>query len=1087
MNLNFRRTALLVGICSAVSLTYTPQLFAASVDAIDAVQQAKKITGTVTDAMGPVIGANVLEKGTTNGVITDIDGNFTLNVQPGATIVVSFIGYQPQEIVVGNQTSFKIQLKEDTELLDEVVVVGYGVQKKKLVTGATVEVKGEDIAKLNTTQALGALQSQSPGVNIQAVSGQPGDGFKINIRGAGTNGNTAPVYVIDGVAGGDINALNPADIERIDVLKDAASCAIYGSSGANGVILITTKQGKVGKVSVSYDGNIGWANIYKMPDMLNAKEYMAVMDQVAYNNGGQPYDWSKFVDADLLTAYQNGTNPGTDWVKEFRNKNAVVTNHALNVTGGSEFSKFSTGIGYQYQDGAFGGPVKTDYRRFTFRINSEHVIYRKGDVDVIKFGENIYYQHKQNQGVQLGNQYSNDLSNALRAIPLIPVYNDLNSAENGDFFMYDDLKNFGTSANGILDYTAYASNPMAHMVYNQAGNNKNKNFNLNTAAYLEVQPLKNLIYKGQVSYKQWSSSWRSYLPVYQINNQGDSRDKDQTINNVSLGWNWSLTNTLSYRFDITDLHHFDVLAGTEYSKSRPTYGESVEATGYNSAFGDFTHAYLHNTERKATATVNGYPSDYGSKMSYFGRLNYDFKETYMFSAIIRADGSSKFAKGNQWGYFPSFSAGWVISNEAFMKNTASWLGFLKVRAGWGQNGNDNIPNSNWRAGYEFGDYGLYTFGSDKNGGTTGAYPNRLANPDLTWETSEQTNIGIDARFLDNRLSFTMDWYSKQTKDLLVEVGTNAASGFATQYQNAGTVKNTGLELSMGWRDQIGKEFKYGVNVNMAYNKNEVTEVNNANHFIEGGNDLLAQSTGRFVRMEEGHPIGYFYGYKTDGVIQNQNDLQAYLDQNCKGNAANSKQGASIKPGDLKFVDVDGNGVINDDDKTDLGNPHPDVTMGLTLSAEYKGFDFSVTTYGAFGAQVARSWRKFSDGQYENYTTEVYDYWHGEGTSNRYPLLAPGNSGQNFQAISDIYIDDADYVRIQNLTIGYDFKRIWKNCPFQQLRVYAAAQNLFTFTGYKGMDPENGRALNDKEPWVTGVDVGNYPQPRTYMVGVNVKF
>lgn len=1081
MNLNFRRTALLVGICSAVSLTYTPQLFAASVDAIDAVQQAKKITGTVTDAMGPVIGANVLEKGTTNGVITDIDGNFTLNVQPGATIVVSFIGYQPQEIVVGNQTSFKIQLKEDTELLDEVVVVGYGVQKKKLVTGATVEVKGEDIAKLNTTQALGALQSQSPGVNIQAVSGQPGDGFKINIRGAGTNGNTAPVYVIDGVAGGDINALNPADIERIDVLKDAASCAIYGSSGANGVILITTKQGKVGKVSVSYDGNIGWANIYKMPDMLNAKEYMAVMDQVAYNNGGQPYDWSKFVDADLLTAYQNGTNPGTDWVKEFRNKNAVVTNHALNVTGGSEFSKFSTGIGYQYQDGAFGGPVKTDYRRFTFRINSEHVIYRKGDVDVIKFGENIYYQHKQNQGVQLGNQYSNDLSNALRAIPLIPVYN-----ENGDFFMYDDLKNFGTSAS-ILDYTAYASNPMAHMVYNQAGNNKNKNFNLNTAAYLEVQPLKNLIYKGQVSYKQWSSSWRSYLPVYKINNQGDSRDKDQTINNVSLGWNWSLTNTLSYRFDITDLHHFDVLAGTEYSKSRPTYGESVEATGYNSAFGDFTHAYLHNTERKATATVDGYPSDYGSKMSYFGRLNYDFKETYMFSAIIRADGSSKFAKGNQWGYFPSFSAGWVISNEAFMKNTASWLGFLKVRAGWGQNGNDNIPNSNWRAGYELGDYGLYTFGSDKNGGTTGAYPNRLANPDLTWETSEQTNIGIDARFLDNRLSFTMDWYSKQTKDLLVEVGTNAASGFATQYQNAGTVKNTGLELSMGWRDQIGKEFKYGVNVNMAYNKNEVTEVNNANHFIEGGNDLLAQSTGRFVRMEEGHPIGYFYGYKTDGVIQNQNDLQAYLDQNCKGNAANSKQGASIKPGDLKFVDVDGNGVINDDDKTDLGNPHPDVTMGLTLSAEYKGFDFSVTTYGAFGAQVARSWRKFSDGQYENYTTEVYDYWHGEGTSNRYPLLAPGNSGQNFQAISDIYIDDADYVRIQNLTIGYDFKRIWKNCPFQQLRVYAAAQNLFTFTGYKGMDPENGRALNDKEPWVTGVDVGNYPQPRTYMVGVNVKF
>ena len=688
-----------------------------------------RVSGTVVDQQGmPIVGAGVVVRGTQTGSVTDLDGRFTVMAAKEATLTVSFIGYTTREVPVGTQTDIRIVLAENVQSIDDVVVVGFGTQKKETVTGAIGQLSGKELMRSPVTNISNALVGRIAGMAAVQKTGEAGfEESTIRVRGVGTYaGDQNPLIVIDGIVRDmtAFNMLDPNDVENVNVLKDASATAVYGVRGANGVILITTKQGKVGKVSVSYDGNIGWANIYKMPDMLNAKEYMAVMDQVAYNNGGQPYDWSKFVDADLLTAYQNGTNPGTDWVKEFRNKNAVVTNHALNVTGGSEFSKFSTGIGYQYQDGAFGGPVKTDYRRFTFRINSEHVIYRKGDVDVIKFGENIYYQHKQNQGVQLGNQYSNDLSNALRAIPLIPVYN-----ENGDFFMYDDLKNFGTSANGILDYTAYASNPMAHMVYNQAGNNKNKNFNLNTAAYLEVQPLKNLIYKGQVSYKQWSSSWRSYLPVYQINNQGDSRDKDQTINNVSLGWNWSLTNTLSYRFDITDLHHFDVLAGTEYSKSRPTYGESVEATGYNSAFGDFTHAYLHNTERKATATVNGYPSDYGSKMSYFGRLNYDFKETYMFSAIIRADGSSKFAKGNQWGYFPSFSAGWVISNEAFMKNTASWLGFLKVRAGWGQNGNDNIPNSNWRAGYEFGDYGLYTFGSDKNGGTTGAYPNRLANPD----------------------------------------------------------------------------------------------------------------------------------------------------------------------------------------------------------------------------------------------------------------------------------------------------------------------------------------------------------------------
>ena len=1046
MNLNFRRTALLVGICSAVSLTYTPQLFAASVDAIDAVQQAKKITGTVTDAMGPVIGANVLEKGTTNGVITDIDGNFTLNVQPGATIVVSFIGYQPQEIVVGNQTSFKIQLKEDTELLDEVVVVGYGVQKKKLVTGATVEVKGEDIAKLNTTQALGALQSQSPGVNIQAVSGQPGDGFKINIRGAGTNGNTAPVYVIDGVAGGDINALNPADIERIDVLKDAASCAIYGSSGANGVILITTKQGKVGKVSVSYDGNIGWANIYKMPDMLNAKEYMAVMDQVAYNNGGQPYDWSKFVDADLLTAYQNGTNPGTDWVKEFRNKNAVVTNHALNVTGGSEFSKFSTGIGYQYQDGAFGGPVKTDYRRFTFRINSEHVIYRKGDVDVIKFGENIYYQHKQNQGVQLGNQYSNDLSNALRAIPLIPVYN-----ENGDFFMYDDLKNFGTSANGILDYTAYASNPMAHMVYNQAGNNKNKNFNLNTAAYLEVQPLKNLIYKGQVSYKQWSSSWRSYLPVYQINNQGDSRDKDQTINNVSLGWNWSLTNTLSYRFDITDLHHFDVLAGTEYSKSRPTYGESVEATGYNSAFGDFTHAYLHNTERKATATVNGYPSDYGSKMSYFGRLNYDFKETYMFSAIIRADGSSKFAKGNQWGYFPSFSAGWVISNEAFMKNTASWLGFLKVRAGWGQNGNDNIPNSNWRAGYEFGDYGLYTFGSDKNGGTTGAYPNRLANPDLTWETSEQTNIGIDARFLNSRLTVTADYFHKKTKDLIVS-GIKASTVVGNSFSpvNAGNITNKGFELELGWQDRIG-DFAYGVRANVATLKNKVTKMHESLSSIDGATYV---TYGAITRFEVGKPAWYFYGYDFMGV--------------------DSKTGEPI------FRDIDGVEGITDNDKTEIGKGIADYTYGITLNAAWKGFDFILFGTGSQGNDVFCGLNRV-DYNLNQLTYFTKNRWTESNRNGKTP--ASGATDYTKYLTSSGCVFDGSYFKIKQIQLGYSFpKQLIKKVAIENLRIYGSLEDFFTFTDYPGFDPEVTGVGNS-----LGVDKGSYPNSKKVVLGLSVTF
>lgn len=1046
---------------------------------VNAVQQAKKVTGNVSDAEGPIIGASVVEKGNPgNGTVTDLDGNFTLNVKPGATIVITYIGYQKQEIAVGNQSNISVTMKTDDKTLDEVVVVGYGVQKKKLVTGSTIEVKGDDIQKMNTTQVLGALQSQTPGVNIQAASGQPGDGFKISIRGAGTNGNTAPLYIIDGVAG-DINNLNPADIERIDVLKDAASCAIYGSAAANGVILVTTKQGKQGKIQVSYDANVGWANVYRMPKMLTAKQYMEVMDQVRFNSGESGYDWKSFMGEDLYNSYMDGSNEGTNWVEAIRNKNAVTTSHALNVTGGSDRSTFSMGAGYQYQDGVFGNVVKSDYRRFTFRINSEHVIYRteKG-MDVVKIGENVYYQHKQNQGIQIGGQYSNELSNMLRANPAIPMYN-----ADGSYTKAEDLKNW------VDNYNSYSVNPVYKMLNSQSGHNKSINQNLHATGYLEIQPIKNLVYRGQLNYYQGTSTWRAFLPVFDANrtNADYYRTEDKATNNMSTSWGWSTTNTLSYKFDLQKKHNFDVLVGTEYSESRPDFGFSLNATSSNSVFGDMTHAYMSYMKNNNAASVTGTPCDDTRSMSYFGRVNYNFDEKYMLSAIIRADGNSKFAPGQRWGYFPSVSAGWVISNEKFMAKTVSWLDFLKLRAGWGQNGNaQTINNFQWQGAFAFDTSSYYTFNGNPDLYVSGAAPSRLPNEDLTWETSEQLNIGLDARFLNGRLGFTADWYNKKTKDLLVAVPVDPTTGFSTQMKNAGTVENKGIELSLSWNDKIGKDFHYNVGWNMAYNHNEVTEVKSNQAYNNGGKDLLAQNTGYMARFEEGHPIGYFWGYKTEGVMQNEADVQAYLDKNCKGNAANSKQGTDIKPGDLKFVDVNGDGVINDDDKTELGNPHPDVTMGISLGASYKGFDLSVTGFGAFGQQVARSFRKFTDGEFENFTTEVYDYWHGEGTSNKYPLLAHMSAGPNWQTISDIYIEDASYFRLQNLTVGYDFTKIWKNSPFQQLRLYFAAQNLFTITGYKGMDPENGTAIGS-DSWVTGVDVGNYPQPRTYMVGVNVKF
>ena len=1082
MNQNFRKTALMAGACAILGLAYSPSVYAdAAVNTVQSVQQTKKVTGTVKDAMGPVIGASILEKGTSNGTVTDIDGNFSLNVKPGATLVISYIGFETQEIAVGNQSTINVTMKEDDTTLEEVVVVGYGVQKKKLVTGATVEVKGEDITKLNTTQVLGALQSQSPGVSIQANSGQPGDGFKIAIRGAGTNGDTKPLYVIDGVSGGDINNLNPADIERIDVLKDAASCAIYGSAAANGVILVTTKQGKEGKVSVNYDGNIGWANIYRLPQLLTAGQYMQVMDLVRFQTGESTRDWGQYFQGQeaLLEAYKNGTNPGTDWVDALRNKNAVTTSHSLNIAGGSDRSKFSIGVGYQYQDGAFGGEyAKSDYRRFTMRVNSDHVVLRSAnnDFDVIKVGENLYYSHKQNQGIQIGNQYSNVLSTALRGNPLIPIYN-----ANGDYFGYNDLKNMG-----MFNYTSYASNPVLGLINSQSANNKSVSYGLNATGFVEIQPIKGLIYRGQINYNQSSWSWRCYLPIYKINDQGDMRTTDQATNQVGLGWGWGTTNTLNYKFDLSG-HHFDVLLGTEYGESRPGNGFTLNATASDAITSDLAHAYMSLMKNNTQATVSGYPYGDSRGMSYFGRLNYDFAEKYMFTAIFRADGSSVFAPGHRWGYFPSFSAGWVISNEKFMESTSSWLDFLKLRAGWGQNGNKSIGAFQYEAAFAYDAYSMYSFGNAKDTPTKGASLSRLANEELTWETSEQLDFGFDANFLNSRLRVVFDWYQKTTKDLLLQVPVSPTTGFSSQLKNAGTVRNTGIEVALNWHDKIGKDFDYNIGYNIAYNKNKVTEVNSSQKYNNGGNDLLAQGTGYMARFEEGEPIGYFWGYKTDGPIQNAAELAAYTATLKDGNAANSLQGSDLKVGDLKFVDTNGDGIIDASDKTNLGDPNPDVTMGITLGANYKGFDINITGYAALGQQVARSYRKFTDGEYENYTTEVFDYWTGEGTSDKFPMLAAMNRGVNWQSISDLYVEDAGYFRLQNLTIGYDFNKIWKNSPFQQLRLYFAAQNLFTITKYKGMDPENGMALNGNEPWVTGVDVGNYPQPRTYMVGVNIKF
>lgn len=468
--------------------------------------------------------------------------------------------------------------------------------------------------------------------------------------------------------------------------------------------------------------------------------------------------------------------------------------------------------------------------------------------------------------------------------------------------------------------------------------------------------------------------------------------------------------------------------------------------------------------------------------SFFGRVNWNYNEKYMATAIIRADGSSNFARGNRWGYFPSVSAGWVISNENWMESTKGWMDFLKIRASWGQNGNQSISNFQYVSSVAFDKYNVYNFGSTSLGTTdskaTGGYAKNLPNPDVSWETSEQLNIGLDARFLNNRLGFAFDWYKKTTKDWLITAPIVATAGTGAPVINGGDVENKGFEIALNWNDNIGKDFRYGVNINFSHNKNEVTRIANSEGIIHGEANVLSQGTNEMYRAQVGYPIGYFYGYQSSGVFQNQAEIDAWKA------AGNGFLQGTPQPGDLIFTDRNHDGVINEADKTMIGDPNPDYRLGLSINLAYKGFDLSVTANGAFGQQIAKSYRRFADSRYNNYTTDVFKRWHGEGTSNSYPRLTDG-SNVNFKEISDIYIEDADYLRIQNVTFGYDFKKLFPKMPLQQARLYVQVQNLYTFTGYSGLDPEVGYGFD--KSWVTGIDLGSYPQPRTVLVGANIKF
>lgn len=1002
------------------------------------------VTGKVTSSTdgSELFGVTVSLKGTTTGVSTTRDGSYSLTIPDGnQTLIFSYIGFITQEVAVGNRQVINLSLAEDLTELGEVVVIGYGTQKKKLVTGATVNVEGEQLQALSNVNALQALQGQTAGVNITSTSGQPGAGLDVVIRGVGTNGNSSPLYVVDGLPVGDISYLNNADIQSIDILKDAASSAIYGSRAANGIVLITTKKGTAGKAQLSFDSYFGVQSIANQLELLNAREYATIMNEQAINSGKLPY----YSNAEIAALGE-----GTDWLDQITVDNALMQNYNLGLQGGSANSVYSTSLSYTTQEGIVGGADFSNYERYVARLNSEHKLYN----DVITLGQNLTFSYVEQIGIPDQGQYYNNFRGAFNTHPLMPVYDD-----NGNF--YNNAPQNGMPA-AFIDQGTQA-NPYASLVYNNQREGSNQRLVGNV--YMEVEPVKDLVFRTSMGIENSSGQSRSYTPVYQLSiySFADTSRVNQSFNK-NLNWNWE--NTVRYKKSFGS-HQVDVLVGASAQKWK---GSSISATNANLAFSDFKYAYLGNTTYANGPRMSVGGSGYESSLaSYFGRVLYNFEEKYLFSATLRADGTSNFARGNRWGTFPSVSAGWVLTNEDFFEGMP--VEFFKLRASWGQNGNNFVPAFRYLAPIAVTNAN-YTFGNQEGQLFPGANPSRISNPDLQWETSEQLDIGFDAEFYGGKLNMNFDWYKKTTRDWLIQPPILATAGAEAPYINGGNVVNTGVELVLGWREKRG-DFGYSITVNGAYNKNEVNEIPTEGGIINGQSNELWNNAPEFYRAQEGLPVGYFWGYETLGIFQNEGEISAYRN-------GDSPIQPDARPGDLIFRDVNGDGVINNDDKTIIGDPNPDLVYGFNITMDYKGFDLLINANGVAGNQLVQSYRAVTD-QFSNYSKEILGRWHGEGTSNEIPRLY--ENGKNYTVFSDIYVKDGDFLRINNITIGYDLAKIINNESFSKVRFYLTAQNPFTFTKYNGMDPEIGYG----QTFARGVDVGYYPRPRVLMAGLNFKF
>lgn len=982
----------------SVALCSTGTAFASSETIVPEVgisQQQSSVKGVVEDALGPVVGASVVVKGTTNGTVTDMDGNFELNVNKGDVIVISYIGYITQEITYTGQTSLKINLQEDTQKLEEVVVVGYGVQKKANLTGSVASVDTEMIESRPVSSVSAALAGQMPGVTTIQSTGRPGQQTgTITIRGKNSVNAVSPLVIVDGVPG-DMNTIDPADIESLTVLKDASSAAIYGVQAANGVILITTKKGKKGdRARVSYSGSVGWTTPTKLPKFLGSADYAMLYNEALLNDN--PNAALRYTEEDI-ELFRNGTDPighpNTDWYKETMNKNAIETMHHISISGGSEKTSYSASVGYTQQNGLIDA---NNYKRFNARTNVDSQINKWFSMGLNVSGYRGTLMDGWN-GVAGMTQFTN------RAAPVEAIRD-----ENGNFLYHGK------------------DNPLA--LLGRDGFRRTVDQQVNGTLYAQVNILPNLTAKALFSVRNDERSYEGFKTqiVYGANNEASTGLREGY--EQQTWWNWYTTQVLINYNETWGKHNLALLGGFEQIEQTYKHLEAERTGGGNNELQESISTLDPSSQTNSETRYEI------AHRSYFARGQYNFAEKYLFEANVRIDGSSRFASGNRWGAFPAFSAAWRITEEDFMKNAnVDWLSNLKVRVGWGQTGNEELEEDEAYLTIPSYAYEQYVFG---NTIYSTAYESRYANRDLKWATVTSIEGAIEAGFLNNKVGFELAGYKKTTNDMLLLLPVQGVLGMDAPRQNAGQVQNTGFDLSIFHNNVVNKDFRYDINFNVAYVHNELTDLQGTEGQEPG------DGRGNFWFLE-GYPIGSYYGYVADGYFNTEEDLNG------------PKRTGNEQLGDIKYKDLNGDGSIDAaNDRTVIGKEFPSWTAGLGANFYYKDFDLSIFFQGAFDVDAyvngEAAYAFFNGGKV---LERHLDRWTPTNHDASYPRITISNQ-DNF-AFSSYWLEDASYVRLKNLTIGYNIpKALLSKINLDRVKIFLTGENLFTITGMETLDPES---------------------------------